>query len=508
VVLPPSIGFCIDWLLGSKYARLALAALQRLCPPFSYIKALVHFNVEFLFEPPHCFGCVKSLLKDAWTVAIETLSWIEMQKLSERLALAKTVKQLGVRNPNAVRYAYGLAVETVRRKNLIDKFVNSVLKPKEISEFNMGAQAFLRLYVYQTRIAKRWGEIDLKEAEKIAKLGRAILGWKNLRVVEPVLGFLLTCRLDSVLKAASAEERIGLQTFHPTWFVEYCVNLLGRHEAIAFLEGNVNPPPTCIRLNTLRASEEAILEKLAAEGVKLEEIELLKHVYKVMGAKQPLTGTASFREGLFYIQDKASCFAAEVADVKPEMTVLDVCAAPGAKTTYLAQLMQNRGGICSVDYSTRRMQVWRREVARMGVKIAHPVIADACVSLPFALEADVVLLDPPCTSTGVFAKQPSAKWRLTPRSVEKMAEIQWRMINNCAERVKAGGVLTYSTCSITVEENEIIIERFLKQHPEFSFAEIKPKIGLPGLRGLTKGRRLYPHIHESNGFFIAKLLKP
>jgi 16S rRNA (cytosine967-C5)-methyltransferase len=447
------------------------------------------------------------LLKDAWTVAIETLSWIELQKLSERLALARTVKQLGIRDPHAVRYAYGLVVEIVRRKNLIDKFVNSVLKPAEISEFNMGVQAFLRLYVYQTRIAKRWGEFDLKEAESIAKLGRAILGWQTLMEIEPVLGFLLTRQLDSVLKAAGAEEKIGLQTFHPTWFVKYCINLLGRREAVAFLEGDVNPPPTCIRVNTLKASDEAVLETLAAEGVKLEKTEPLKHVYKVVGAKQSLTDAAAFREGLFYIQDKASCFATEVADPKPEMTVLDVCAAPGAKTTYIAQLMQNQGGIYSVDYSLRRMQAWMREVVRMGVKIAGPVLADACVSLPFALEADIVVLDPPCTSTGVFAKQPSAKWRLTPKSIDKMTDIQWQMINNCAERVKAGGVLTYSTCSITVEENEMIIERFLKQHPEFSLAEINPKLGVPGLRGLDKCQRLYPHIHESNGFFIAKLLK-
>jgi 16S rRNA (cytosine967-C5)-methyltransferase len=447
------------------------------------------------------------MLKDAWTVAIETLSWIELQKLSERLALARTVKQLGMRDPNAVRYAYGLVVETVRRKNLIDKFVNSVLKPKEISEFTMGVQAFLRLYVYQTRIAKRWAEFDLKEAESIAKLGRAILGWKALREVEPFLGFLLTRQLEPLLKAAGDEERIGLQTFHPTWFVKYCFNLLGRSEAIAFLEGDVNPPPTCIRLNTLKASEEAILEKLAAEDVKLEKIEPLKHAYKVLSMKQPLTDAMSFREGLFYIQDKASCFAAEAAAPKPGTTVLDVCAAPGAKTTYLAQLMQNRGSICSVDYSIRRMQAWKREVSRMGVKIAEPVLADACVSLPIALDADVVVLDPPCTSTGVFAKQPSAKWRLTPKSIDKMAEVQWRMINNCAERVKAGGTLVYSTCSITVEENEMIIERFLKQHPEFLLAEITPKLGVPGLRGLDRCQRLYPHIHESNGFFIAKLLK-
>ena len=430
-----------------------------------------------------------------------------MQKLSEHLALARTVKQLGIGDSNAVRYGYGLVVETVRRRNLIDKLVNNVVKPKKISEFNMGVQAFLRLYVYQTRIAKNWGEIDLEEAKRIAGTGRAILGWKTLREVEPILGLLLTRELEPILKAASDEERISLQTFHPSWFVKYCYRLFGRSEAIAFMEGDVNPPPTYIRLNTLRASEEEILGKLAAEGVKLEKVEPLTHAYKVLNVKQPFMRTPSYQEGLFYVQDKASCFAAEAADPKPDMTVLDVCAAPGAKTTYLAQLMRDQGAVYSLDYSVRRMQVWRREVSRMGVKIAQPVITDARVSLPFELEADVVVLDPPCTSTGVFGKLPSAKWRLRPRSIEKMTEVQWRMINNCAERVKAGGVLAYSTCSITVEENEMIVERFLKWHSEFALTEITPKMGLPGLRGLEKCRRLYPHIHECNGFFIAKLQK-
>ena len=448
------------------------------------------------------------MLKDAWTVAIETLSWIEMQKLSERLALARTVKQLGISNPDAIRYGYGLVCEAIRRKNLIDSFVDSVLKPKTISEFTMGVQAFLRLYVYQTRIAKQWSKIDLGEAAVIAKLARAILGWTTLSEVEPFLGLLLTRNPESIFKGASDEKRVALQTFHSTWFVKYCFALLGRDEAIAFLEGSVNPPPTYIRLNTLRASEEEILGKLAGEGVKLEKVELLLHAYKVTVAKQPLTRTRSFQEGLFYVQDKASCYAAEVADPQAGMVVLDVCAAPCAKTTYKAQLMRNQGAVYSVDYSVRRMQTWQKEVFRMGVEIAEPVIADARSSLPFAVEGDVVVLDPPCTSTGAFGKFPSAKWRLTPRSIERMAEFQLWIINNCAEKVKAGGgVLAYSTCSVTVEENEMVIERFLKGHPDFRLVEINPKIGVPGLRGLTLCQRLYPHVHQCNGFFIAKLQK-
>jgi 16S rRNA (cytosine967-C5)-methyltransferase len=273
------------------------------------------------------------------------------------------------------------------------------------------------------------------------------------------------------------------------------------------LEGSIYPPPAFVRLNTLKSSQEEILAKLEAEGVKLEKTEPLKHAYKVLQTKQPLMKTTSYKEGLFYVQDKASCFAAEAADPQPDVTVLDVCAAPGAKTTYLAQLMRNRGAIYSLDYSTRRMKTWKLEIRRMGISIAESMISDARGSLPLNVDADVAVLDPPCTSTGVFGRVPSAKWRLSKKSIEKMTEFQWQMINNIAENVKSGGVLAYSTCSVMVEENEMVIERFLKCHPEFSLTDINPKLGSPGLRGLTKCQRLYPHLHESNGFFIAKMKK-
>jgi len=450
---------------------------------------------------------VRALLKEAWTLAIETLSWMEMRKLSERLALARTVRQLGISDADAIRLAHRLVCETVRRRNFIDAFINNVLRPQSLSELNLGVQAFLRLYVYQTRIASNWPKIDIEEAESIAKLARSILGWKTLRRVEHVLGLLLTQKPTLILEGISDEERIGLLTFHPTWFVRYCFRLFDRGEAIAMLEADLQFPPTYIRLNTLSAKEKEILEKLSEDGVKVEKVEQLRYAYKVTGVKQPLTSTASFREGLFYIQDKASCFAAEAANPKPGITLIDVCAAPGAKTTYLAQLMRNLGFIYSMDYSKRRMAVWQNEVARMGVENAVPIIADACNPLPLTTEADILVLDPPCTSTGSFGRSPSAKWRLTRRSIDKMTEIQWQMINSCAENVKPGGAMIYSTCSITVEENEMLIERFLKWHPDFSLAEIAPKLGFPGLRGLDRCRRLYPHIHRCNGFFIAKLLR-
>ncbi|HSV49610.1 MAG TPA: RsmB/NOP family class I SAM-dependent RNA methyltransferase [Candidatus Acidoferrales bacterium] len=446
-------------------------------------------------------------MREAWTIAIETMSWMELRRLNERSALVRTTKQLNINEPQAMRFAYGLIVETTRRKNLIDKLINDVIAPKKISELDQGLQAFLRLYVYQTRVQKNWGKYNLKEADNIAGLGRNILGWEAMREIEPYLGFLLTRKINPIIDAASVAEKIGLETYNPTWFVEYCFAHFGKEDAVAFLLGSLTPPPTYIRINTLAGTEEEILSKLTAEGIKLEKVELLKYTYKVIQTQQTLNNSPSLEAGLFYVQDKASCFATQAANPLPENTVFDICAAPGAKTTFLAQLMGDEGSITSMDFSAKRMKTWQKETKRMGTKIASPLVADARVSIPLMGEADLLVLDPPCTSSGVFAKQPSAKWRLSPRSIQNMSEIQLKMINNCADKVKKGGYLAYSTCSVTVEENEGVIEAFLKANPDFKLIEIEPKIGLPGLKGLTACQRLYPHVHHCNGFFIAKLQK-
>ena len=443
------------------------------------------------------------MLREAWTLAIETLSWIELQRLGERLALNRATKQLRIKDRKAIGLAHRLVSETLRRKNYIDFLLNSVLAPRSLNDFKLGARAFLRLYVYETKLA----DGDLENAVKIAKMGRSILGWRELEDAEEVLGEILSINPESALKGLEETEKVGLQTYHPTWFVKYCFRLLGRGEALRFLEKSAEIPPVYVRLNTLKAPEETLLKKLEDEKIVLEKIQQLKHTYRLVQRKKPLIRTQSFSQGLFYIQDKASCLAAEIADPSAGTMVLDVCAAPGAKTTYLAQLMENRGTIISFDYSKRRIRVWKRETERMGANIAQPLVADARKTLPLKVSADLVILDPPCTSTGTFGKTPGAKWRLTKRSMLGMAKIQAEMIEQCAEYTKKGGFLVYSTCSITVEENEMVIENFLKRHPEYKLVDTLPKIGLPGLRGLTKCQRLYPHIHECNGFFVAKLKK-
>ncbi|WGM89599.1 MAG: RsmB/NOP family class I SAM-dependent RNA methyltransferase [Candidatus Bathyarchaeum tardum] len=443
------------------------------------------------------------MLRDAWALAIETLSCIELKRLGERLALTNATKKLKIKDPRAIGLAHRLITETLRKKNYIDHILDIVLVPRSIDEIKLNIRAFLELYVHETKFV----DSNLDNASKIAQMGRRILGWSRLNDVEEVLGKILSLNPKKVLNCLEETEKIGLQIYHPTWFVDYCYKLLGRYEALQFLGKSTQIPPVYVRINTLNAPEQKILKTLNEESIILEKVPHLRHAYKLIETKKPLTKTQSFHDGFYYVQDKASCLASEIADPKPGNTILDLCAAPGSKTTYLAQLMENNGTILSVDYSKRRIGVWKRQTKRLGTSIVLPIVADVRNSLPLKFSADVVILDPPCTSTGTFGKTPAAKWRLSKRSILGMSKMQSEMIEEGAQYVKEGGFLTYSTCSITVEENECVIESFLKTNPEFKLVNPKPQIGLPGLRGLTKCQRLYPHIHKCNGFFVAKLQK-
>jgi 16S rRNA (cytosine967-C5)-methyltransferase len=443
------------------------------------------------------------MLKDTWMLAIETLSWMELQNTSERQALAKATKQLNLRDVNSLKLAHRMVYETTRRKNLIDRLLNMILAPRSLNDFDLGIQSFLRLYVFQLKFE----ECNLKDAIHIANIGRVILGWKVFQEIEETLGKLYGVKMDEIFKNLNDVEKTAYKTFHTPWYVDYCFKTFGRHEALNILEANNKSLPVYIRINTLKGSESIILKKIMSEGIHLEAENGLKYVYKVIKTEKPLVKTRSFNRGLFYIQDKASCYGIETTNAEPGMKVLDVCCSPGAKTTYLAQLMENKGEIYSIDYSRKRISFWKKEIARMGVKIAYPIIADASNLFPLKNTVDLVILDPPCSGTGVFSRIPSHKWRFTKYLLRKMVERQWQMLNHCVELVKEGGLLYYFTCSLTLEENERMIERFLKWHPEFKLTSITQTLGLPGLRGLHQCQRLYPHIHKCNGFFIAKLVK-
>jgi 16S rRNA (cytosine967-C5)-methyltransferase len=166
--------------------------------------------------------------------------------------------------------------------------------------------------------------------------------------------------------------------------------------------------------------------------------------------------------------------------------------------------MENNGSIYSVDISERRLSHWAKEMNRTGVSIASPVRADA-EAIPIKVKADMVLVDPPCSNTGVFSRNPEIKWKVNIQRIRELVEKQRSILKAASDFVGSNGTLLYCTCSILPAENELVIEDFLKRHQDFKLVPQTPFLGLPGLRGMGLCQRFYPQIHACNGYFIAKL---
>ena len=437
-------------------------------------------------------------LHDAWTIAIEALSWVELSRITEREAINKTTRQLKINDPDTTRNATRLVTETLRRKNYLDHVVNHNLEPENIQDYSIGVQSFLRLYAHLRTIEK----IDEATAFDYISHGEEILGKKMIDPVHEALD--LIPYTDQDFTGFNRVKRIALTKFYPEWYVQYCLQNFGEQRTSGLLE--VQEYPRYLRVNTLKA-DQSVVPNLREKGNTLSKVQAIDDLYQIQ-TDQSLTQTPEYRKGHYVIQDKSSVLAVQAASPEPGQTVLDVCAAPGLKTSYLAQLMKNEGKIYSIDYSESRMKSWTQIISKLGVEIAEPLICDAIKKNCYTdILADLVFIDPPCTGTGLFVRHPSSKWRLTRRSIRRMASIQRRILETASQFLKTEGILVYCTCSITLEENEHLLSDFLEKHPEFELTEMKPFTGSPGLKGVKHVQRLYPDIHRCNGFFIAKLVK-
>jgi 16S rRNA (cytosine967-C5)-methyltransferase len=439
------------------------------------------------------------LLRNATAIAVESLSWMELEGLSERLALVKTTQQLGIRHPRSMRMAFLFIVETTRALNLVDRIARSVMPEEQLEDLDLGVKNFLRVFIWWTILHGS----GVNDASDLLEAGRHVLGWRELKDLELVFGKVLTFDRTRFMRAIPDPEQTALSTFNRTWFVSYCYRTFGRGFALDLLKGTLSTPPTYIRINAPRNNEQ-LIDEIERERVKIRPVERLDGLFQVVRTERPLTLTKSYQLGYFSIQDKSSYLAAIVADPKKNDMILDLCAAPGGKTSHIAVLTENSATICSVDISHRRMSVWKREMQRCKILSAVPIIADGR-SLPIKQTFDLVFVDPPCTNSGAYGKTPSLKWRLTPNSLTRLAQIQWGIINTAVQVVKPGGHLIYSTCSVTLEENELQIERLLKINPQYKLEEELPFIGHEGLRGLNKCQRLYPNLDNCNGYFISSL---
>ncbi|MCX6151389.1 MAG: 16S rRNA (cytosine(967)-C(5))-methyltransferase RsmB [Ignavibacteriales bacterium] len=302
------------------------------------------------------------------------------------------------------------------------------------------------------------------------------------------------------------EDLVGyFSTFysHPTWLVKRWLNFLGKDQTEALMIANNEKPTLILRINTDKVSINDFKELLKSVELKFTEGKFLTDFVKLKTLTN-IAGWEYFDKGYFSIQDESTGFPCLLLDVKPNMRVLDLCAAPGGKTAYLSNLMKNTGEIVAIDRYESRLKILEKNLARLGAKNVKLVEEN---SLEFKSEEfDRVLLDAPCSGLGTLSKKPDIKWKRDLSDIRNLTKIQSDLLKSAASLIKIDGSIVYSTCTIEPEENFEIIKKFLAENTNFTLDNAKNY--LPEAVIDSNGCvQTYPHIHQLDGSFAAKLVR-
>lgn len=340
------------------------------------------------------------------------------------------------------------------------------------------------------------------DVSKLANISRRAFGKEWMQSLEPLIGRLFSLKYEISWPSKGSLDALSLEYGHPKWYVEYLINTLGEDETLSLMKFSNEPPITYVLVNTLRASESEIVESIERLGIVLERDKRAPLLYRVKNGRIDRIIEVQ-RKGLISIQDYSSVLAVLALQPKAGISVLDVCAAPGVKTAILAIYTKNNVSIISLDISTKRFATYVKRMKALNVNCAYPIVCDASIDPPIRTPVDAVLVDPSCSSTGLFWREPSYRWIVKPGMIKRFSKIQSKILNAASKYVKVNGYLLYCTCSITVEENEHVVKDFLSSNPNFKLVRPSVEARKHGLLGLEECIRLYPHTDGCNGFFIA-----
>lgn len=313
---------------------------------------------------------------------------------------------------------------------------------------------------------------------------------------------------EELLKIEEKTEQISKTTSMPIWIVQELLKQYNLKEVEKICKNSNLRPNIIIRINTLKTTKNELKQKLEKENIKCEETEL-EDFLTVKNLKN-IENVSLFKNGYFTIQDLSAGMSAMVLNPKEGESVLDACSSPGGKTTYLAEIMKNTGKIEAWDIHEHRVNLVKQNAQRLGIKIIDSKTNDATQFKPeYEEKFDKILLDVPCLGLGVIKRKPDIKWHRKKEDIEEITKLQFNILNNCSKYLKKGGELVYSTCSILKEENQDIIERFLKENKNFTYSKyenIKQYNAIKTYINQSKYININTDI-DHDGFFICKIVK-
>ncbi len=417
---------------------------------------------------------------------------------------------VGVADPRERALATELTYGVTRWRGALDAELRPLCR-QPLSRLTPAVRAAMRLGLYQLRHTDRIpayaavaASVDLArrhDRPEAAGLVNAVLRRAAGR------GAGASPAQDTVLASATD---LAAAYSHPEWLVRRWLARLGPEDTRRLLEADNRPPALSLRANGVRVDGEALRAELAAAGLDCRPGRWVPEAVEVVHGGAP-ADLPALRAGRCTVQGEASMLVGHVADPQPGEFCLDIAAAPGGKATHLAERMADDGVVVANDLDARRAGLCAQAARRLGLASVRARAGDAR-ALPeeFAGRADVVLADVPCTGLGTLAARPDLRWQKREADIAALAAVQEGLLDAAARCVKPGGRLVYSTCTTEPEENEVVVAEFLASHPEFRPMDLRLRLpkGLREEHGVAAGMlRLWPHVHGTDGFFIAGMVR-
>lgn len=445
-------------------------------------------------------------------VALHTLIKVAESGAFSNLQLNRTLQEAQLSRQDAA-LATELVYGTIQRQRTLDYRLNGLVS-KGLDKLTPWVLQLLRMSAYQLLFLDRIpAHAAVNEAVVIAKRrGHAgISGMVNgvLRNMERQLA-----SMKSGIDEKDPVKRIGIRHSYPDWLVERWIRTYGEEQTEAICASSNESPHASIRVNRLEATRDEAIQALAEAGFDASPSKLAPSGVVVRGGGN-LAVSEGFNKGLWTMQDESSMLVAEVCAPAPGMTVMDCCAAPGGKTTHLAEIMKDQGRVIANDVHPHKRKLIEEQGERLHLRSIRAATGDAGELAEQHGQGgfDLVLLDAPCSGLGVIRRKPEIKWTKTAGDIRDIAVLQRRLLQEAAKLVRPGGRLVYSTCTIAEDENELQIQAFLEGNADFQLDSDWPEEVLAPLRqaGVIsadsfKGDvQLLPQHFGSDGFYIARL---
>jgi 16S rRNA (cytosine967-C5)-methyltransferase len=447
---------------------------------------------------------MKEKKKNVRETAVDLLESIDKNQAYSNLLLNKTIEKNQIEKVD-VGLLTELIYGTLQRKMTLDFYLEPFLKnSKKIEGWVLN---LLRMTLYQmVFLDKIPDRAAIFEAVEIAKKR----GHKGISgMVNGVLRNIQRSGLRNLEEIANPEERLAIETSHPLWLVKRWVNQLGFEKTKEMCNLNLTAPLQTARVNLTKISRDACVALLEEEGYSVEKSPVLPEAIKCLRGN--LASSIAFKQGLLTIQDESSMLVAHALNIDLEDKVLDACAAPGGKSTHIAEVLNNTGSVISLDLHEHKVKLIASNANRLGLQnIETRALDSRKVQEQFSSESfDKILLDAPCSGLGVMRRKPDMKYTKKEEDLNRLHVIQTDLLNAVSPLLKKGGILVYSTCTIDKEENHLVVERFLQAHSEFTedlaLSERMPKPVQPLVDGFSL--QILPQDFGSDGFYIASLRK-